>query len=443
MTPICVIDSGVNEIPQLYNIIIERNRYPSFQNSDDEADYEGHGAPIAFLAAFGEVPGRHRANIISYKIYSEENPYDAYKGMLESITLYSQKSKIFTSSINFEVGSSTLFAKLDKKIQENNICFISSAGNIDPDQIRIPYPEYFLDFPILPPAQNIDVLSVGAFSLKTKAGSVAKSGGLAPFTRCFSSLVTKCEINKPDIVEHGGNWCAGSFDSRGIGVCTYEKDGSFTDELTGTSFAAPLIAGRIAELYNKYYHQISNCETLKALLYSSCKKCGDFGFGYGIPDTFLTTKKHRALYFTEGEIQLSDLTPKGEEHVYLNKIEILVPDDVREIQAILVHSDNYHNLTSPDLETYLKIEAKKTGRRNVVPPLNTEDINKITNVKEITWKYKIKSMGGIWTFSIIPESVGFFDYETRNNIKVRYGFILLLTANIKRDKPLVEDIIIY
>lgn len=437
---VCVADTGVNSIPKLLGLLIGRYKHPSFFDSDD-SDPKGHGTPIACLVSFGEDCPTPRAKIISYKLYSDQNRDNAFDGMWKAIEIYSSRCRIFTSSIVFEKDSLLAYSKLDALIQNKNVCFVSSSGNIPLEQLEPSqsYPNYIRDFPVLYPAQNIHVLGVGAITRKERNGSIAPKNALSPFTRCGKILPRLYDCKKPDVVEHGGNVCFNG-DSDGIGVSSFLKDGQPSDAFIGTSFSAPLVAGRLAETVAKYGDCIHNCETLKAILFMSCDSRDSLCIGNGIPRQFVCADENHAVYVAEGNIRLSDLTTKIKAKRYLQEVKILVPKGVGRIDMCLVHSDNHHAISEPSLDTYLRVNAWKTGRKGPIPPDDVAVQNRKEYVKFLRWSFKRKSMEGIWRFDIIPESIEFIDYSTRKNVIVRYGCVILLTSREARLMSLSDTV---
>jgi len=441
---ICVVDSGVNQIPPLSGLIIERGKHPNFPDADDGVEGDGHGTPIACLAARGEGNGPPRGKIISYKVYSDDNKTVAFTGMMEAIRNYSSISRVFTSSIVFIADAFPAYARLDSLIQRANICFVNSAGNIEPADILRhyhSYPSYNRDFPVLHPAQNVHVIGVGAITRKEKADSIAPKDAISPFTRCGKTLTRLHDITKPDIAEHGGNICYDCHDSEGIGVSSFCKDGRISESLIGTSFSAPLVAGRIAEIVAKYGDQLRNAEALEATLYMSCTNRNSPCVGNGIPRHFLTVDGNHATFIAEGTIPLSDLTKKGYRMMYSDRIPVQVPSGVGRIDMCLVHSDNYDGMVEPSLDTYLQVKAWKTGREGTPVPSIQESIqNSKVNIKSLSWKFERRSMEGLWTFEIIPELTIELPPSVRKEVVIRYGCAIMLISRTSRLSPLSEDV---
>ncbi|MCL4437149.1 MAG: S8 family serine peptidase [Thaumarchaeota archaeon] len=431
---VCVADSGVDIIPALSGHIVGRKKYPNFGSPDDGRDPRGHGTPIACLVVHGECNGspngNPRARIISHKIYSDQNRDDALQGMFEAIRENSSESKIFVSSVNFENADHALptFALLDKIIQERNICFVSSAGNIDDElkEVIDRYPTYIQNYHVLHPAQNAHVIGVGSIARKANADSVARRGELSPFTRCGKTLKKLYDVCKPDIAEHGGNICH-NFHTSEIGVSSFCKNGDPSDDFAGTSFSAPLIAGRLAEIVAKYGHRIRNAETFKAVLFMFCDNRNLACCGHGTPQHTLGAEPDSAVFVSEGNIRLSDLTIKGSETEYWDEITIGVPKGVRELEICLVHSDDYNGMSEPSLDTYLEVEAWKTGRENS-PVDPTYASPRKSYVRFLSWNFKTHSMEGQWRLKIIPQTTEIMNHRERKGITVRYGCVIKLTS---------------
>jgi hypothetical protein len=439
---VCIADTGLNDIPQISSCIHTRTKEASFSDSDD-SDPEGHGTPIACLVALGEGGFHCRARIISHKIYSDQIPDCAFDGMLNAIDLYSFISRIFASSIDFDVESSDAlyaYSKLDQLIQQKNICFVSSAGNIPPANINSGrYPHNLKDFPVLHPAQNTHVIGVGAITRKDKNGAIAPKNCLSPFTRYGKTLSKLYDAKKPDTVEHGGNICYDG-DSSGIGVSSFFKTGIASDAFIGTSYSAPLVAGHLAEILGKYAGCIKNSETLKSILFMSCNQRENTGFGNGAPNQFLFAEENQAVFVFEGSVKLPDSSPKRQRQEYFDRVSVPVPAGTKRIDMCIVHSDNY-TLSEPTLDTYVQIHARKSGSASIVPPLNKDEENKREYVKYFRWSFKRKSMEGAWDFDIFPKTTEFIDEENKKSIILRYGCVILLTAQSRRFRPLTEDVI--
>jgi hypothetical protein len=443
---VCVADSGVNLIPQLAGLVDERKSMSGFVNEDDEGAGDGHGTPIAYLTSFGETT-LPRARIVSYKIYSDLKGVDSFRGMIEAIERYSGRCKIFVSSINFEDDVLPLYAKLDNLIQKKNICFVSSAGNILPEILESlsgTYPAYCSQFKVQHPAQNIHVIGVGSIARKANGSTIAPLNGLSPFSRCGESLPRLYDSKKPDIVEHGGNMTRDAFDRTGLGVLSYCKNGSQSNDLLGTSFSAPLVAWWLAQIYSKFAFRLTNAETFKAILFMSCKTQAAISscVGFGLPETFLRSNHDEATFVSEGTVGLSDLSEPSIEKRFSKRIRIFVPEGVRRIDMCVVHSDDFEEVTEPSLDTYLQVTAHKHGRpSSPVPCTNNAVIqNKKVYAKFLTWEYPRRDMGATWDFEITPYPTREIDPRLRKNVAVRFGCVIIITRKKPRVYPLTDKV---
>lgn len=439
---VCVPDTGANPIPQICSVL-ERDKDIYFKDTDD-SDPKGHGTPIAHLVAFGENGTSPRARVISYKIYSPEIDDMVFNGMVSALEKYSQNCKLFSSSITFDAtdnDSLLCYSKLGKMIQEKNVCFVSPVGNIYDELIdRKRYPRMLANYPIDFPAQNPQVIAVSSIAKRVKPGfSIAPVNCLSPFTKAGRTLTDTFDSIKPDLVEHGGNICD-DLDSTGIGVCSFLKDGTPCDDFRGSSFAAPLAAGKLAEILGKYGNRAQNAETLKALLLMSCDRKGLDGYGYGFPSTFLEVNEDQALFIYEGIIRLPDRSQEKIEIEYFDTVSVPVPAGTQTIDMCLVHSDNYM-LSKPSLNTYLHVKAWKSGRpSSPIHPDNRDEQSKKTNVKFYRWTFGTKSMQATWDFQITPSPTQYIDITNSKKTFVRYGCVILLSSQTRRFRPLTDDV---
>ena len=449
---VCVLDSGVNYIPELKGLFITpQDGFRKFSSFDDDFREHGHGTPIAYLTIFGENSSVPKARVISYKIYSDQNGRifpESYKLAFAKYSSEHQQnqSRIFVSSIVFEKYNDGITANIDKWIQENNICAVFSSGNIDPDTVidyalrRIPCSSYFTNHPVQDPAQAVNAVAVGAIAKRHAPNSISQENELSPFTRC--GIVNGClyDCQKPEFVENGGNYCK---DGTALGLTSYNKKGERFDDFVGTSFSAPLFANRLAEIYAKCGTKIKNAETLKAIAMAlSCgelKKCRGFGETKSI-DSF--NYDLQTLVCSEGTVPLPDTL--SEEHYrtdHTARIKVIIPNLVNSIKMFLVHSDNHYRDAIPHLNTYLKVKVMKIPSDYGKPELqNPNETNRKCNMKVFEWAYPSHSMGGIWEFIITPEVTTDMLDEHKRATTIRYGCAILVNSKTNtRPKPLTEE----
>jgi len=440
---ICLLDSGVNDIPQLSGLVISKDGY-HFQDLSDGCKNAGHGTPIACLAVLGEALSEPKARIISYKIYSDNQRLLFNESYRRAIVKYSNQARIFLSSINFMRESPGLTAYLDRLVQENNVCAVLSAGNIEPRTVMdfanrgIPCSSYIHNYPIQDPAQAVTIVAVGAIAKKESTNSISRANQLSPFTTCGTTNTCLYESPKPEVVQHGGNCCK---DGTKLGVESFNKYGIRVNDLLGTSFSAPIFAGNLAEVLAKYGKKFQNAETLKAIALASSNRSVQGCMGFGETKPFCGCDRLHALVCSEGEIPLPDLT--GEEfRVYsVAKISVAIPKFVSSIEMFIVHSDNNHRVPVPYLNTYLKVIAKKTGREyGSVELENPDNLEKKSHMKVFKWAFKTQSMEGRWDFYITPEVTADMLPEHKRETRVRYGCAILVSSRLpSRSIPLTEE----
>ncbi len=437
---IVVMDTGVNPISPLTGLLTDRQSH-GFPDPDDSHDNLGHGTAVASLSTFGERNGKPSAKIISYKIWSPENPFVAFQGMLKGIKKFRENSRLFVTSIGLNADLQQTLA-IDKIIQQKNICFVCSAGNIQYDDITREissgkrYPNYLKEYPVVSPGNAINAVSVGSIaknnsSSGTHPNSLAKEGSVAPYSCCGTNNPNLLECKKPDVVENGSNvnFIAGQATRRGLsGIESFAKNGCSSNEFFGTSFSSPIFIRKLAEIEKKYGHRIKNVETLKAILFASCKSDLSSCVGYGQPLSFVGCNNDNALYLAEGTLRLADKSDKEKITVYSDEITIKVPNSsIGKITLCIVHSDDYRWDITPTLGTYIRAETRKTGSDSLVEPINYYDLQKETNVKILTYSFEKKSMEATWRFNLLPELTKKIPAKYRGRINVRYGCAILLS----------------
>lgn len=441
---VIVLDSGVSKISELNNLIVSRSSFIN-DNLDDEEIDDGHGTPISYLASLGEEHGNPTARIISHKIWSPEIPDKSFDGMMDGLNRFSNISKIFISSINFTNPlENDLLEKLNTKIQESNICFISSAGNLpSADVWRLiqsnqQHTSYFQNYPVSSPSDAPTIISVGSIAKKvTNNGnfrSAVRTNELSPFSRCSFRNRQLFDCKKPEVVEHGGNVnldvTTGNLDASGVGVTSVSKTGVGVDHLVGTSFAAPIFARKVAGIWTKYRTKINNSETLKAISIISSIKHSDHCSGFGEPQLITGCDHNHALYFAEGEIKLEERKGRTIGITY-HTIDFKIPDTVGYFDVCVVHSDNFKKSAIPSLNTYVRPEVNNWSTKSFLKP-DVGDRDAMTNIKILRFLYKRKSMKNNWTLRITPKIITDIMPSLQKDITVRYGCAILLSRKSTR-----------
>lgn len=444
---ICLLDSGINEIPCISGLISEKTGYYRFLNYDDGVETYGHGTPIACLASLSEDLDSPGARIISYKIYSDAQKNLALRGFRQGIINYSQRTRLFLSSIVFENYNPIATTLLDRMIQNANICFIMSAGNIQKEKLLeeirngINYPIYNFKYSVSDPAQAHSIFSVGSICKSDSDDTIAKRNQLSPFSRCGHRYSSMFSCSKPEVVQNGGNVC---FDGSNYGCLnSYDKDGNIQNVFIGTSFAAPLVARQLAEIEHLYGNKILNAETFKAISIASTTRMVQDCIGYGETNYMTYCERDAAFLITEGTLILPYSTRPLHKLETYSEMKVEVSDAVKSIELILVHSDNGSRTSEPSLNTYLTVKARKQGRpSSYVKPLKPHENYKKTHIKHFKWEFKRKSMESEWTFIIKPDITAEMLDEHMREITIRYGCVIILNAKSNyRGASLTSDMI--
>ena len=444
---VCLLDSGVSDIPQLNRLVIQRDGY-HFRELEDGAKDDGHGTPIACLAVYGEELLQPKARIISYKIFAEDQKNLDLRAYQQAIAKYSNQTRIFLSSINFKRQNAYITSELEHLIQASNVCMIISAGNIRSKQQILNYAfngtpssMYVHNYPVEDPASAVTIMAAGAISKKGAINSISQENELAPFTTCGVTNHSLHECPKPEVVQNGGNYCK---DDTLLGLESYNKFGLKINTCVGTSFSSPLLARNVAEIDAKYGQlnggKIHNVETLKAIALASANPGTHSCMGFGETRPFPACDDGHALVYSEGELPLDDrVSIKGFHTESKAIIKIKVPTGVCCVEMFIVHSDNNYLTAVPCLNTYLKVYAHKEGNETGTVKLsNPLELYKKAHMKVFRWAFSRTSMQGRWTFTIIPEPTVDMLPEHQKNTTVRYGCAIVLTSRTSSGRGFIS-----
>jgi serine protease AprX len=263
---IAVVDSGVSaSLPALESWVVDRKSdvAPEYRNTD-------HGTFVAGLIAWGGVlnptiPGidSEPCGVIDLQVLPNTDPsrgdtdvlteQDFLQSLEEWLKQYANRCKVWNLSLGTnEVCSldefSALAEQLDKLQEQYSVSFVVSAGNYT----NVP----LLDFPrtraqleqgrITSPADSILAITVGSISQVGYQANGPHQHQPSSFSRHGAG---PNHIIKPDLIHYGGS-CTTDF-SHVSGVRSI--NGSGTAEDIGTSYATPLVARTLAQVY----HQIT------------------------------------------------------------------------------------------------------------------------------------------------------------------------------------------
>ncbi len=263
---VAVVDSGVSsEITGLESWVVGRRSdvAPEYRNTD-------HGTFVAGLIAWGSQLNPTLAGIdtqpcgiLDLQVLPNTDPargdtdtlteQDFLQSLEEWLKQYANRCKVWNLSLGTnDVCSldefSPLAEQLDKLQERYSVSFVISAGNYSTAPL--------LDFPRSPaqvdagritsPADSVLGITVGSISHVDYKERGPKEHQPSPFSRHGAG---PNHIIKPDLIHYGGS-CTTDF-SHVSGVRSINGRGSVED--IGTSYATPLVARTLAQIY----HQIT------------------------------------------------------------------------------------------------------------------------------------------------------------------------------------------
>lgn len=288
---VAVLDSGIQESHPLIGPAVQTGFSISFVPGDssvaDLVSPNGHGTRVAGTALYrsGIAPGIYRLpfRVVNIRVLDrngnlpEELVPQDYIG--RAVKHAGPSARIFNHSVaskdGFEpVHMSSWAASIDLVSYTRDVLFVQAAGNLrlnDPGlntrsinhylQDGVPYPDYLLERAcrIANPGHSFQALTVGSISADEWAQGDRRSFGGKHYPSAFTSTGPGLwDCIKPDVVELGGCLSLDSASPPGaaphakssldlvraqIGGGDYRSRDGF-----GTSFAAPLVTGLLAEI---------------------------------------------------------------------------------------------------------------------------------------------------------------------------------------------------
>lgn len=348
---IAVIDSGIMEGHKYISAaIIPANSKSYIIGDTSTADLVrngGHGTRVAGAILY---PYGINKTVVSYQLpcfvrnlrvldnnnkLTHKLPAELMKQIVED----NSDCKIFNLSINSNVSSrlkhmSSWAATIDTLINENNILFLISAGNLTREDIRHYiesgnfYPNY-LDEPycrIANPAQSSFAITVGSVNHTAfddaNFQSLGTENEISPFSRIGNGI---WGMIKPDVVEYGGGLAVSKFgnivsikEELAPELIRSTMDGGYAigSDIVGTSFATPKVSYIVAQLLKLYPDEDINL--LRALVVQGARLPNTFFenpteksikyFGYGIPSLERVTKNtdQRITFYDAGRIKAEE-----------------------------------------------------------------------------------------------------------------------------------------
>lgn len=354
-----LIDSGLNAHPLLEGAVAGAIGVPAALGG---ADAFGHGTRVAGIALFGDLRAQlangtlaRAGRIASAKVVNDRGRFDERRlvpsQMREALTTLRQRfgCRLFVIALGdpkrvFDGGKvGPWAATLDELARELDAVMIVSAGNRAPrggnrlEQAVTEYPHYLLEAGnrLCEPAAAANVVTVGSlahgeglgpeFAEEVRVQAITRALEPSPFTRIGPGVGGAC---KPDLVDVGGTMVFDAMVARlrlgedlpTAGVLTLHHralDRLFTAG-SGTSYAAPLVAHKAAQLLARFPEASANL--LRALLIGAAAvppeadlKLQELGetaarsvCGHGQVDTARAaySDDHRVVLYAEDELAL-------------------------------------------------------------------------------------------------------------------------------------------
>jgi len=263
---VVVVDSGISDkVPGLESWVVGRDSQvaPEYRNTD-------HGTFVAGLICWGGqlnsgIPGldSNPCGVFDFQVIPNDDPAKGdTESLLETEFLVSLEAALQQYANLFKVWNlslgtdtvcsldefSALAQELDNLQEKYRVSFVISAGNYDTPPL--------LDFPrtdvqsengrITTPADSVLGITVGSVSHV----DYKKNGPKEHYPSAFSRQGPgPNHVIKPDLVHYGGSCSTDLSHIAGI----RSVNGTSSAENLGTSFAAPLVARTLAQIY----HQIT------------------------------------------------------------------------------------------------------------------------------------------------------------------------------------------
>lgn len=256
LEPVVVIDSGIDfsKTPLLNRYVLDH-----WTASDVTATNSSHGTQVASRVILGDTLGQQirmgrltpqatviDACIIGQDKLSEDEMIIRVKEVVET---FHKKAKVYNLSMNarYPIQSdriSLIAYEIDNLSRKYGVVFTISAGNHQVWEVHDSLDDLLDDDDILiaAPAESYLALTVGAINDEDDPHSLSQKDKLSPYSRTGPGFATN---EKPDLVAPGGN--LSKRNGAIFGTTVISNGGEYLNT-SGTSFAAPVVAGHLASL---------------------------------------------------------------------------------------------------------------------------------------------------------------------------------------------------
>ena len=261
---VVVVDSGISDaIPGLESWVVGRDSQvaPEYRNTD-------HGSFVAGLVCWGRQLNPSIAGlddspcgVFDLQVIPNDDPRkgdtlpllesELLVSLDESLRQHANKFKVWNLSLGTDTvcgldGFSELAAELDNLQERYQVSFVISAGNYNTPPL--------LDFPrtggqvragrITVPADSVLGITVGSVSHVDYKSAGPQEHHPSAFSRHGAG---PSYVTKPDLVHYGGSCSTDLAHRAGI----RSVNGTGVAENLGTSFATPLVARTLAQIYHQ------------------------------------------------------------------------------------------------------------------------------------------------------------------------------------------------
>jgi len=261
---VVVVDSGISDqIPGLASWVVDRDSQvaPAYRNTD-------HGSFVAGLICWGSqlnptIAGLDASpcGVFDLQVIPNDDPAkgdtlpllesEFLESLTDALQQHANKYKVWnlslgTNSVCSLDSFSTLAEELDNLQERYQVSFVISAGNYD----TLP----LLDFPrtgvqvqagrITTPADSVLGITVGSVSHVDYKSKGPKEHYPSAFSRHGAG---PNYVIKPDLIHYGGSCSTDGSHVSGI----RSVNGTGSAENLGTSFATPLVARTLAQIYHQ------------------------------------------------------------------------------------------------------------------------------------------------------------------------------------------------